>query len=300
MSLHNFCDGVKRRDFLRVGALSGFGLGLSNYFQLAQAGQVNAKAKGKAAIYIRLAGGPTHMDTFDLKPDAPVEYRGELKPIHTNVSGVEISEKLPLLAKIADKYAVLRGVSHTLAAHELGTKYTLTGNRPLPSLEYPALGSIVAKELPTASDMPPYVAIPNVQQGAGYLGLQYGPLSTNSVPKLGEGYSVRGLSLSGSMTLADVARRERLLSSVDTTFRSIEKNSDILSGLDQFSEQAYNMISSKRAREAFDISKESTKLREKFGEGEVGQSALLALRLVESGVRFVTISTGGWDMHADI
>jgi len=300
MATHSFCDGVKRRDFLKVGALGGFGLGLSNYLQLAKAGQVSGKAKGQAVIYIRLAGGPTHMDTFDLKPDAPVEYRGELKPIHTNVSGMEISEKLPHLAKVADKFTILRGVSHTLAAHELGTKYTLTGNRPLPSLEFPAVGSVVAKELPVPSDMPPYVAIPNVQQGAGYLGLQYGPLSTNATPKLGQGFAVRGLSLTGEMTLEDIARREKLLSKVDTTFRTIEERSDILSGLDQFSEQAYNMISSRRSRDAFDISKESDKLREKFGDGEVGQSALLAVRLIEAGCRFVTITTGGWDMHRDI
>lgn len=300
MAQHQFCDGVKRRDFLKVGALSGLGLGLSNYLQLAQAGQVNKQAKGKAVIYIRLAGGPTHMDTFDLKPDAPEEYRGILKPIKTNVSGMEISEKLPLLAKVADKYTILRGVSHTLAAHELGTKYTLTGNRPLPSLEYPAMGSIVAKELPAPSDMPPYVAIPRVEQGAGYLGLQYGPLATNSSPKLNESYTVRGISLMGTMTVEDVARRDKLLASVDSRFRSIEKSSDVLSGLDQFSEQAFNMISSSRAREAFDVSKEKKQLREKFGDGEVGQSALLAVRLIEAGVRFVTISTGGWDMHTDI
>lgn len=300
MSNHRYCDGVQRRDFLKVGALSGLGIGLSNYLNMAKAGRISGKAKGQAAIYIRLGGGPTHMDTFDLKPDAPEEYRGILKPIHTNISGVEISEKLPHLAKVADKYTILRGVSHTLAAHELGTKYTLTGNRPLPSLEYPAMGSVVAKELPAPSDMPPYVAIPNVQQGAGYLGLQYGPLSTNATPKLGSSFEVRGISLAGSMTVEDVARREKLLASVDGAFRSIEKKSDVLSGLDQFSEQAYNMISSRRAREAFDISKESDKLRERFGDGEVGQSALLAVRLIEAGVRFVTISTGGWDMHQDI
>src|SRR5919109_1264598 len=122
MSTHRFCDGLRRRDFIKVGAL---GASLS------------------LADYLRLGGGPTHMDTFDMKPEAPAEYRGDLKPIKTNVAGMEICEKMPLLAKCADKFTILRGVSHTLAAHELGTKYLLTGNRPLPSLEYPSLGSIV-------------------------------------------------------------------------------------------------------------------------------------------------------------
>lgn len=299
MTMHRYCDGVKRRDFLKVGALSGFGLSLTNYLQMAQAGQVS-KGKATSAIYIRLGGGPTHMDTFDLKPEAPAEYRGDLKPIKTNVPGIEISEKLPLLAKCADKYTILRGVSHTLAAHELGTKYTLTGNRPLPSLEYPAIGSVVSKELQAPSDMPPYVAIPNINQGGGFLGLQYGAFATNAAPKLGSTFNVRGIGLQDGMTIDKVARRERLLAQVDSTFRSIERKSDILTGLDEFSEQAYNMISSKRAREAFDVASEPEHVKERFGEGEIGQSGLLAARLVEAGARFVTITTGGWDMHAEI
>ena len=141
------CDGVTRRHFVKVGALGG-SLSLVDYLRLAQAGAVAPKAKAKAAIYIRLSGGPTHMDTFDLKPDAPAEYRGTFNPIKTNVEGVEISEHLPKLAKCADKFAVLRGVSHTLAAHELGTIYVNSGNRPIPSLEYPSYGAVVTKDVP--------------------------------------------------------------------------------------------------------------------------------------------------------
>src|SRR5437762_14340614 len=122
MQKNFYCDGVNRRDFLRVGALAGMGLGLSQYLSLAQAGEI-ATSKGKAAIFVRLGGGPSHMDTFDLKPDAPDTHRGEFKEISTNVPGVRISEHLPKLAQCADKYAILRGVSHTLAAHELGTVY---------------------------------------------------------------------------------------------------------------------------------------------------------------------------------
>ncbi len=299
MSQHRYCDGVQRRDFLKVGALAGLGLSLPDFLRLSRAGTAT-KGKAQAAIYIRLGGGPTHMDTFDLKPDAPAEYRGELKPIKTNVAGMEISELLPNLAKVADKFTILRGVSHTLAAHELGTKYTLTGNRPLPSLEYPHLGSIVAKELPSPSDLPPFVAVPNANQGPGYLGLQYGAFATNSTPKKGEQFNVRGVGMSPSVTLADVARREKLLATVDTTFKGFEQKADILTGLDEFSEQAYNMITSKRAREAFDTKREKDSIQERFGASDVGQGAMLAVRLIEAGCRFVTVTTGGWDMHAEV
>src|SRR5437870_7869122 len=132
MAISLTCDGVKRRDFLKVGAI-GAGLSLSGYLRLAAAGEVTG-AKAKSAIFINLGGGPSHMDTFDLKPDAPKEYRGEFKPTATNVSGVEICEHLPKLAHCADKFALLRGVSHTLAAHELGTLYLNTGNPPTPAL----------------------------------------------------------------------------------------------------------------------------------------------------------------------
>jgi hypothetical protein len=299
MSQHRFCDGLKRRDFLKVGAL-GASLTLTDYLRLAKAGEVKSTAKAKAAIYIRLGGGPTHMDTFDMKPEAPVEYRGNLKPIKTNVPGMEICEKFPLLAKCADKFAILRGVSHTLAAHELGSKYLLTGNRPLPSIEFPSLGSIVSKELSSPPDMPPFVAVPNTPQGGGFLGLQYGPFSTNAQPKQGQPFNVRGIGLQGGMTLTEVNRREQLLASVDNTFRSIEAKSDVLSGLDEFSEQAFAMISSKRAREAFDLGREDPNVSKRFGDGEVNQSALLAVRLIEAGARFVTLTTGSWDMHNDI
>ena len=299
MSQHRFCDGMKRRDFLKVGAL-GAGLSLTDYLRMAKAGEVKSTAKAKAAIYIRLGGGPTHMDTFDMKPEAPVEYRGDLKPIKTNVAGMEICEKFPLLAKCADKFTILRGVSHTLVAHELGTKYMLTGNRPLPSIEFPSLGSVVSKELSSPPDMPPFVAVPNTPQGGGFLGLQYGAFATNASPKVGQPFNVRGIGLQGGMTLEQVNRREQLLAKVDNTFRTIEAKSDVLSGLDEFSEQAYSMISSRRARDAFDLSRENQNVAKRFGDGEVNQSALLAVRLIEAGARFVTLTTGSWDMHTDI
>ena len=136
MTVHKTCDGVKRRDFLRVGTAGLAGVNLASYLSMAQAGEL-AQAQAKNAIFVNLNGGPSHIDTFDLKPDAPSEYRGTFNPIKTNVKGVEISEHLPNLAQCADKFAIFRGVSHTLGAHRLGTEYVNTGNRPLASLEYP-------------------------------------------------------------------------------------------------------------------------------------------------------------------
>ena len=166
MATHKTCDGLSRRDCLKSGLLGGVGLTLSGYLQLANAGMVR-KPKADSAIFINLAGGPSHLDTFDMKPDAPDTVRGSFNPIKTNVSGVQISEHLPNLAKCADKFAILRGVSHTLAAHRLGSEYVNTGSRPLPSLEYPGYGAVIAKERPGPKDLPGFVAIPNTPQRAG-------------------------------------------------------------------------------------------------------------------------------------
>jgi uncharacterized protein (DUF1501 family) len=298
MATHRFCDGVLRRDFLKVGAI-GAGLSLGGYLRMAAAGEVNPHARGKSGILIYLGGGPTHMDTFDLKPDAPAEYRGEYNPIATNVPGVQISEHLPQLAACADKYAILRGVSHTLAAHELGRMYMNTGNRPLPSLTFPGYGSVVSMEMESSPELPKVVSIPNAPHPAGYLGIAHSPLATGSSPAFGRPFSVRGMALGRGLTITDVERRQKLLGDLDATFRGIDNDSEILSGLDKFSEQAHNIISSKASREAFDISQEDVKLASSFGENAFGQSCLLAVRLIESGVRFVTVQLGGWDTHND-
>lgn len=298
MPLHLDCDGVRRRDFLKAGAIGG-GLSLASYLRLASAGEVAPNAKAKAGILIYLGGGPTHMDTFDLKPDAPSEYRGEFNPIDTNVPGVRISEHLPNLAKCADKYAILRGVSHTLAAHELGKMYMNTGNRPLPSITFPGYGSVVSMEMDGSPELPKSVAIPQAPHPAGYLGIAHSPLATGSTPTFGKTFAVRGMSLGRGLTVTDVEKRQKLLGDLDTTFRGIDNDSEILTGLDKFSEQAHNIISSKRSRDAFDIAQEKPEVAKQFGENGFGQSCLLAARLVESGVRFVTVTIGGWDTHQD-
>ncbi|MEZ6055179.1 MAG: DUF1501 domain-containing protein [Planctomycetaceae bacterium] len=298
MASYRNCDGSTRRDFLKIGALGLGGFTLGSYLQAAEAGKLGA-GKAKSAIFINLPGGPTHMDTFDPKPNAPAEYRGEFNAIQTKVQGIEISEHLPKLASVMDKFVILRGVSHTLAAHRLGSEYVNSGNKPLPSLEFPGYGAVVSKELGGPVDLPPFVSIPNSNQRAGYLGVQYAPLHTNSTPRPGVPFSVRGISLGNGLTVADVDKRQNLLGELDQTFAGFEKDSQLLQGLDRFSQQAYAMITSKRARDAFDVSKESPEFSGKFGDSGFGQSCLLATRLVEAGVRFVTISTGGWDTHTD-
>jgi len=302
MAIHRTCDGVKRRDFLKVGVIGGTSLTLANYLQLLEAGEVKKRAGAQSAIFINLAGGPSHMDTFDLKPDAPSEYRGTFNPIDTNVPGVQISEHLPKLAKCMDKFAILRGVTHTLGAHALGSEYVNTGTRPLPSLEYPGYGAVVAKETEGHNpvDLPPFVAIPNNnRQRAGFLGVKYAPLNTGTTPQAGRPFSVRGISLAGGLTVAEVEKRQSLLKDLDSTFSGAEESSQLLDGLDRFSQQAHAIITSKRSRDAFDISKESPAFAEPFGEDSFGVSCLLASRLVESGVRFVTLNLGGWDTHRD-
>jgi hypothetical protein len=300
MAAHKNCDGSIRRDFLKVGALGFSGLSLGSYLNMTSAGTISKLARAKAAIFVNLNGGPSHMDTFDLKPNAPSEYRGEFKPIETAVPGIQISEHLPKLAAAMKHFTILRGVSHTLAAHELGTEYVNTGNRPLPSLEFPGYGAVIAKELACPPDLPPSISIPNSKQRAGYIGVQYAPLHTGSTPKsASEAYSVRGIRLSNGLTIADVEDRYSLLSKLDNTLSSLDNKNSLLQGMDKFSQQALQMITSPKARAAFDISKESPAFAQKFGSNQFGLSCMLATRLVESGVPFVTITNGGWDTHKD-
>ncbi len=299
MTFHRTCDGVGRRDFLKVGAIGGTALTLSNFMALAHGGELKPGGKAKSAIFVNLNGGPSHMDTFDLKPEAPDEYRGEFKPIDTNVPGIQISEHLPKLAQCADKFAIIRGVTHSLGAHQLGTEYVNTGNRPLPSLEYPGYSAVVAKEMPGDPELPASVAIPRSQQRPGFLGVKYSPLSTGSTPTIGQPFRVRGMTVGGGLTVTDLEKRNSLLKKLDGTFAAAEKDSQLLDGLDRFGNQAHALITSRKTRDAFDISKESPALAEQFGSSPFGSSALLAARLIESGVRFVTLTNGGWDTHRD-
>lgn len=299
MAFFRTCDGIGRRDFLQAGVVAGAGLNLASFAQLAAAGSVDSGAKAKSAIFVNLNGGPSHLDTFDPKPDAPSEYRGEFDTIQTCLPGVAISEHLPRIATCMDKFTLLRGVSHSVAAHELGTKYVNTGNRPLPSLEFPGYGAVVSKERPGIPELPPFVAIPNSAQRPGYLGVRYAPMNTAATPVIGTPFRVRGISMSGGLTIDDVERRRNLLSRLDRTFSDVEQNSQLLEGMDEFGKQAHTVITSEKAKDAFDIGKESPEFSRQFGSSSLGASCLLALRLVEAGVRFITVSNGGWDTHRD-
>lgn len=251
----------------------------------------------RAGILIFLSGGPAHQDTFDLKPAAPAEFRGEFQPIATKTAGLAICEHLPRIASITDKLAIVRAVSHNLPDHGLGSRYVLTGNRPTPVIDYPSLGSVISKEQIGRDDLPRYVAIDRDNEGPGYLGAQFGALETGEHPRVGRPFSVRGITLEEGVTIEQFSKRRNLAKEVDTLFAGYEQISDDVRSLDQFSAQAYKIISSKRARQAFDLSLEKPAISARFGTHEHSHSYLLAARLIEAGVRFVTVIVDGWDTH---
>jgi hypothetical protein len=299
MASNRYCDGVRRRDFVRIGLLGAAGLSLADYLALADAGEIQ-RAPASSAIFINLAGGPSHLDSFDPKPDAPAEYRGEFQSIATNVPGLMLCEHLPRLARCADKIALLRGVSHTLTEHQMGTKYLNTGNRPLPSLEFPGYGAVVSRELPSAPDLPPFVAIPKTPQTAGVLGVEFAPFSTQTTPRAGQPFTVRGITVGRGLTIDKIERRQKLLDDLETAFREYEQDSSLLRGMNRFAHRAHDILRSPRASRAFDISQEPSSIASLFPDHALGQSCLLAARLVEAGVRFVSIDHGGWDTHDHI
>ena len=293
MPTNSYCGGITRRDFLKASTLSGVGLGM---------GKVNGSthARAKSAIYIRLAGGPSHMDTFDMKPNAPASHRGEFSEISTNIPGIRISEHLPKLAKCTDKYAIVRGVSHTLSAHRLGSEYLMTGNRPLSALKHPTFGAVVLRELSAPKDIPASVAISNsTNASTSFLGLEYGPFETGKIPMIGCPVNIRRLSLSKGPTSADIDRRHNLIKRYYAALGSFEKQDKVLIGMDEFSQKAYDIMGSTRASDAFDITQEPSSISRLFGDKAFSQNCLLASRLVESGVRLVTVQFGGWDTHRD-
>ena len=294
--IHQTCDGVRRRDFLRIGGVTFGGLSMAGYQRLASAGAV-AEGFADRAIFIDLSGGPSHIDSFDPKPEGPTDIRGEFSTIATKTPGMRLSEHLPKLAACSDHFAVLRGVSHTLAAHRLGSEYVATGTKPIPALEYPSFGAVYDSLRHGPAELPGHVAIPKAAHGPGFLGIRHAALETKSTPKSGERYSVRGLSLPQGIGLETIERRQALLHRLDRRFASV--SDDLTSGLDRFGEKAYQMITSSAARDAFDVSRESTSVSKRFGETPFGQSCLLALRLIESGVGFVNVELGGWDTHTD-
>ncbi len=275
----------KRREMLRIGML-GTGLSLPQYLRMHAAETPNAPKR--SGIFIFLEGGPSHQDSFDLKPEAPIEIRGDFKPIATNVGGIEICEHMPQLASRADKYAIVRGITHNVPDHGLGKKYLLTGNKPSQTVSYPEYGSVVSHEYPSDSNLPTYVSIDESFVGPGYLGTQYSAL-TAAKPRHGVPYSVRGISLEEGLTVDRYKSQKKLLDDLDIAFKGFENLDDQVAGMDRFTEQAFDIISSPRTRAAFDLSQENPAESDRFGKHEFGQSLLLSARLIEAGVHFVTV-----------
>ncbi len=295
-----------RRGFLTVGALAGVGLTLADFFKLqhAQAAQKHydhIEAKAKSVIHIYLPGGMAHQESFDPKPFAPVEYRGEMKQVKTKIPGEVFCQSVPKIAGVADKITVIRSMSHGEAAHERGTHNMFTGYRPSPALVFPSMGSVVSHEYGPRNNLPPYVCIPNQPNeyaGTGYLSSSFAPFSLGSDPASG-GFKVRDLSLPNGIDNARFARRRSALEAVNDYFAAKEK-SDNLAAMNTFYDRAYSVVSSAEAREAFNINAESDAVRDEYGRNTAGQRMLMARRLVAAGVRFVSMTYGGWDMHSQI
>jgi hypothetical protein len=252
-------------------------------------------------IFIFLPGGMAHQESFDPKPYAPVEYRGPMNSIETNVAGVRLNENWKQTATIADKIAICRSMTHGEAAHERGTHNMFTGYRPSPALQFPSIGSVVSHEFGPRNNLPPYVCVPNQPNefaGTGYLSSSFAGFSLGADPASGD-FKVRDLSLSAGVDEPRFNTRRKMLDVVNDYFREKEK-SDALDAVDTFYQRAYDLISSEKAREAFDITKETDQMRDTYGKNTAGMRLLLCRRLVEAGVRFVTTTYGGWDMHDNI
>jgi Protein of unknown function (DUF1501) len=297
------CEGVHRRDFLAAGAASLFGLSLADLLR-AQASGAPAAPRRPATgmIQIWLSGGPATIDMWDLKPDAPAEIRGEFRPIATATPGVAITEHMPRLAAVMDHCALVRSLGHTITAHGPGTTYLSTGNRPSPALEYPALGSLVARLLPPRRGVPPYMTFAALREGlagagAGYLGPAYGPFEVEGELVRGE-LQAHGISLPSRFSLSDLESREALRRRFDHGLRALEAT-DSLAGLDRFHRQAIEILQSDRVRFALDLDREPDIVRDTYGRSSLGQGALAARRLIEAGARVVTLGVGGWDTHGD-
>lgn len=301
------CDGVTRRELIRVGGLTALGLGLGDLFRLqrtaAAAESSSNPPRAKSCILIWLDGGPSHLETFDLKPDAPAEVRGPLEPISTRLPGVQISECLPKTAALLDKIAIVRSVTSPLGEHNFGTHYMLTGYQPTPVLEYPVIGSVLAHVRSEAGVLPPHIAVPNFRVGGGRMtGGGYLPSSTRPFSVGGDpskpGFQVRDLDFYKGLDLTRLDRRRQFVGALDTFSRTADQSAETSSDSDL--ERAFQLIASPDAKRAFDLSEEPGKIRQKYGSRTIGQSCLLARRLVERGVPFVTVNNPGWDTHQDL
>ncbi len=308
-----FCDGLRRRDFLHAGSLSLLGLGLTQMAGLNALGAVDPNKKDVNCILLMLVGGPSQLDTWDMKPNAPVEIRGPYKPIKTNVPGIEISENFPRMAKHADKYALIRSCYHTAAAvHDTGHQMMQTGRLFQGGVEYPHVGCVLTKVKGPRGDVPSHVLLPhpigntggNMPHGqtAGFLGKTYDPFVLNADPS-DPNFRVPDLLPPDYLSALRVDRRRDWHAMVDSSVSRFETSQDARL-LDSTFQQAYTLMSSKKARAAFALHDEPEEVRNRYGENRFGQGCLLARRLIEAGVRFVTVNMFEtvfdeitWDIH---
>jgi hypothetical protein len=290
MTSFNSSPRLGRRDMLRIGSLTVLGLTLGDRIRL----QAADRPKVKSCILLWLDGGPSHLETFDLKPDAPEEVRGPFQPIKTKVPGLELCELLPNTAKIADKIAVVRSLTSPLGEHGLANHYLLTGYKPSPVLQYPSLGSVLSEVRGGQHTLPPYAAVPDASayMGAGFLGSSRQPFAVGGDPSKPD-FRVRDLDFYPGVNTSRVDRRREFVSQLDR-FQERSANAD------PAFEQAYRLITTPEAKQAFDLSKEKAETRGAYGPRTLGQSCLLARRLVERGVGFVTVNNPGWDTHGDL
>jgi hypothetical protein len=306
---HRYCDGLTRRSFLQAGALSAAALALPDLLRLRAS--TTQPARDTAVILIWLDGGPTHLDTYDPKPNAPAEYRGPMQFSRTNVPGIDICSLMTRQTRVMDKLAIVRSLHHTTGDHFAGAHWMLTGHLGSTAAnldqQWPSAGSITARlRGPNRQGLPAYVAVPHAASvglvpgynGAAYLGTSFNPFQTGGDPN-SPAYSVRNLTLPGGMTMAQLEDRRTLLDQFDSMRRDLDR-SGTMDSMDRFQQEAHEMISGPAARQAFDLSREDPRTRDRYGRHNWGQSTLLARRLVESGVTFVTVHMGGWDDHSEI
>lgn len=302
------CDGVARRDLMRIGSLSALGLGLEDLFQLRRLAPANgqtstSKPTAKSCVLIWLDGGPSHLETFDVKPDAPKEVRGPLESIATSVAGIRISECLPRTATILDKVAIIRSMTSPLGEHNFGTHYLMTGYKPTPVLEYPTFGAVVAHTRNASNVLPPHIAVPEFRvgggrmTGGGYLPAATRPFSVGGDPAKSD-FQVRNLDFYRGLNVTRLDRRRQFVNALNDFGDGQERATS--ASTDSDLDRAYQLVTSADAKAAFNLSDEPRKVRQRYGSKSIGQSCLLARRLVERGVPFVTVNNRGWDTHDNL
>ncbi len=289
---------TQRRSFLRIGSTLPFGMALGLKAGSAQASKGRSEGRAKRCILLWLDGGPSHLETFDPKPELPVEMRGPFSAISTSVPGIQFTELLPHSAKLMHRLAVIRSMTSPLGEHGIANHYMLTGYKPSQQLDHPSLGAVVAKLTDKDGLLPEFVAIPEVRSslGAGFLGTEFQPFETGGDPSRPE-FQVRDLEVYSGLDDARVARRRRILGQLDQFQATVESGQV---ELDPGFEQAFRLISSPQAKRAFDLTEESPEMRAKYGGRSFGQSCLMARRLAERDVPFVSVVMPGWDTHENL